>query len=148
MLSELLGSVRVAALIGAAAAGVAGAQEAPVGPVGIGFAVAPEQSAGHCVGANAEATLGCARSRCAETEGVAPSDCLRVKWCFPAGWSADVFMQHREGPHWHEYLCGWDSREAVEAAAWLSCDRDRRDYLIECALVQMWDPDGRAIPQE
>jgi hypothetical protein len=127
--------------------GAATAQETPAGPVGVGFAIAPEQSAGFCFGGNADATLACARARCAEG-AMAASDCLRVKWCFPAGWSADVFLQSREGPHWHEYLCGWDSRAAVEAAASLTCDRTRRDTLIECALVQMWDPDGRAIPQE
>jgi hypothetical protein len=43
-------------------------------------------------------------------------DCLRVKWCYPAGWSADLFVQHKEGIHWHEYLCGWDSKEALMAA--------------------------------
>jgi len=119
------------------------------GPVGIAFAQAPEASAGVCTGGSPEAALNCARARCvAGGEGLLPSDCLRVKWCFPAGWSGDVFLQVADGPHWHEYLCGWDSRAAVEAAAAISCDRSRRDTLVECALVGLWDPDGTAIGQD
>ena len=108
---------------------------------GIAFAEAPEQSSGVCIGDNPENALKCAREKCAGG-GALPKDCLRVKWCYPAGWSADVFLQHREGPHWHEYLCGWDSREAVLGAVQLACDRSRRTYLIECAAVRLWSPEG------
>lgn len=73
------------------------------------------------------------------------SDCLRVKWCYPAGWSADLFVQHREGIHWHEYLCGWNSKEAVMAAVTVACDRERRNFLIECSAVQLWDDKGREL---
>lgn len=108
---------------------------------GIGFAEAPEQSSGFCFGDNPVDTLQCARDKCAD--GAAESsDCLRVKWCFPAGWSADIFLQHREGPHWHEYLCGWDSKDAVLKAVDVACDRSRREYLIECAAVRLWSPEG------
>lgn len=108
---------------------------------GIAFAEAPEQSSGVCTGDNPVKTLQCARDKCVEG-GAEPGDCLRVKWCYPAGWSADIFLQHQEGPHWHEYLCGWDSREAVMKAAEIACDRSLRTYLIECAAVRLWSPEG------
>lgn len=108
---------------------------------GIAFSQAPEQAAGVCFGGNPNQALQCARDKCAAA-GAAPRDCLRVKWCYPAGWSADLFLQHQEGPHWHEYLCGWDSREAVVKAAELACDKGRRSYLIECAVVRLWSPEG------
>ena len=119
------------------------------GRSGIAFAEAPEASAGVCFGGSPDAALACARERCvAGAEGLQPSDCLRVQWCFPARWSGDVFLQVADGPHWHEYLCGWDSRAAVEAAAAVACDRSRRTDLIECALVRLWDEDGREYPAD
>lgn len=115
------------------------------GPKGIAFVEAPEQSGGVCFAGNPDRGFACAREKCVEG-GAEARDCLRVAWCYPAGWSVDVFMQHREGPHWHEYLCGWTSRAAAEKAAAIKCDRDLNDYLIECATVRIWDPDGNEIP--
>lgn len=112
------------------------------GPIGIAFAEAPEQSSGVCTGQSTDKTLACARAKCVEG-GAMEQDCLRVKWCYPAGWSADLFVQHREGPHWHEYLCGWDSKEALMAAVAVACDRERRDFLIECSAVRFWDDQGQ-----
>lgn len=123
------------------AAAVLLAQSHTVQAQGIAFAEAPEQSSGVCTGDNPIEALKCARDKCAEG-GAEPSDCLRVKWCYPAGWSADIFLQHQEGPHWHEYLCGWDSKDAVIKAAEIACDRSRRAYLIECAAVRFWSPEG------
>lgn len=114
------------------------------GPIGIAFAEAPEQSSGVCTGQSTDKTLACAREKCAEG-GALAEDCLRVKWCYPAGWSADLFVQHKEGIHWHEYLCGWDSKEAVEAAVAVACDRQLRPYIIECSAVRFWDNQGREI---
>ena len=71
------------------------------GPIGIAFAEAPEQSSGVCTGQSTDKTLACAREKCVEG-GAMAQDCLRVKWCYPAGWSADLFVQHQEGLHWHE----------------------------------------------
>lgn len=122
-------------------AGTASAQDTRLG---IAFAEAPEQSSGVCTGGNPEKTLACAREKCV-AGGAEARDCARVAWCFPAGWSADIFLQHREGPHWHEYLCGWETREAAEKAAAIKCDRSMRDYLIECSAVRFWDPDGKEI---
>lgn len=112
------------------------------GPIGIAFAEAPEQSSGVCTGQNTDKTLACARTKCVEG-GALAEDCLRVKWCYPAGWSADLFVQHKEGIHWHEYLCGWESKEAVMAAAAVACDRQFRPYIIECSTVRFWDNQGR-----
>lgn len=120
---------------------VLAAASCPATAQGIAFAEAPEQSSGVCVGDNPDQALACARKKCAD-DGAEPGDCLRVRWCYPAGWSADIFLQHKEGPHWHEYLCGWDSREAVLRAIEVACDRVRRDYLIECSAVRFWSPDG------
>lgn len=112
------------------------------GPVGIAFAQAPEQSSGVCTGQSTDKTLACARAKCVDG-GAMAQDCLRVKWCYPAGWSADLFVQHKEGLHWHEYLCGWDSKEAVMAAIDVTCDRQRRGYIMECSAVRFWDNNGQ-----
>lgn len=114
------------------------------GPIGIAFAQAPEQSSGVCTGQSTDKTLACARAKCVDG-GAMAQDCLRVKWCYPAGWSADLFVQHKEGLHWHEYLCGWDSKEAVMAAIDVACDRQRRDYIIECSAVRFWDNNGQEL---
>ncbi|MEX0347215.1 MAG: hypothetical protein AB3N20_19995 [Rhizobiaceae bacterium] len=108
---------------------------------GIAFSEAVEQSSGVCFGDNPVDAMQCARDKCA-AGGAEARDCLRVKWCYPAGWSADIFLQHQEGPHWHEYLCGWDSRESVLRAAEVACDRSLRSYLIECSAVRLWSPEG------
>lgn len=114
------------------------------GPVGIAFAEAPEQSSGVCTGQSTNKTLDCARAKCV-SGGALERDCLRVKWCYPAGWSADIFIQHQEGLHWHQYLCGWDSKEAVMAAVAVACDKTLRPYFIECSAVRFWDDNGREI---
>ena len=112
------------------------------GPKGIAFVEAPEQSGGVCFAGNPDRGFACAREKCVEG-GAEARDCLRVAWCYPAGWSVDVFMQHREGPHWHEYLCGWDSKEAVMAAVAVACDLSRRDFIRECSAVRFWDDRGQ-----
>jgi len=114
------------------------------GPIGIAFAEAPEQSSGVCTGQSTDKTLACARAKCVDG-GAMAQDCLRVKWCYPAGWSADLFVQHKEGPHWHQYLCGWDSKEALMAAVAVACDKTLRPYIMECSAVQFWDDKGQQI---
>ena len=110
--------------------------------IGIAISAAPEQATGICFGDSSIAMLNCAREKCAETEGVRESDCLRVLWCYPMGWTVDIFLQHREGIHWHEYTCGWNDREKAIAAAALKCDNE---WLIECSAVQLWDPTGKSV---
>lgn len=111
---------------------------------GIAFVEAPEQSSGACLASNPEKAFQCARDKCS-ANGTLASDCLRVKWCYPSGWSADIFMQHKEGPHWHNYLCGWSTREDLEAAAKIACEGSQEEWLIECSIVQIWDDQGKAI---
>ncbi len=115
------------------------------GPQGVAIVLAPEQSFGMCFAQNPDKGFECARQQCT-ANGTPKSDCLRVQWCYPAGWTADIFAQHKEGPHWHQYLCGWNSRADVEAAAKVVCEGDSSEWLIECALVGLWDPEGNEIP--
>jgi hypothetical protein len=137
----------LAAIVLVTAAGGLRPAAAQDGPVGIAFAQAPEQSFGYCVAGSPDAGLACARQKCVDG-GAAASDCLRVAWCYPSGWSVDVFLQHREGPHWHEYSCGWASRELALKAAELKCDRTLNPHLIDCTAVQLWDPAGAGVPLE
>lgn len=111
------------------------------GPSGIAFVQAPEQSWGVAMGANAEEAFRIATEMCV-AGGAEARDCLPITWCFPAGWSIDVFAQHQEGLHWHELHCGLPERDVAEAVAAQLCDRAARPYLIECALVQVYDPQG------
>jgi hypothetical protein len=113
-------------------------------PQGVAFVEAPEQSSGVCFGENADTTFSCAKQKCTEN-GTAASDCLRIQWCYPSGWSADIFMQHKEGQHWHRYLCGWQSRDDLEQAAKIACEGSLKEELIECAVVAIWDYRGKAI---
>ncbi len=116
------------------------------GPDGIAFVVAPENSYGYCVAGNPDAAFACAREKCvAAGQGIGPSDCYRVKWCFPAMWSGDLFWQNADGFHSHDYLCGLQSRAELEAVVKAICgSEDRKDYL-ECSLVQVFDPDGKEL---
>lgn len=135
----------MAALLGVLCLG--GPSAAQDGPVGIAFVQAPEQSSGVCVAGNPDRAFACARQACVEG-GADARDCLRVAWCYPSGWSVDVFMQHREGAHWHAYSCGWGSREAALKAAGIKCDKALNPQLIACAAVQIWDPAGAATAVE
>lgn len=128
-------------VIAALAALPAAAQD---GPKGIAFVQAPEQGGGVCVGSTPEEGFSCAVAQCMES-GAADEDCIRTNWCQPAGWSVDIFVQHREGLHWHEVICGLPTEGIAKAAAEAACDPDERDYVIECSMVQMYDPDGKEL---
>lgn len=117
------------------------------GPTGIAFAYAAEQGSGMCTGGNPTAALDCARQKCTES-GALASDCARVAWCFPAGWSFAVGLLHKEGIHWSEFSCGWPSREAALAAAEVRCDLAHREYIQDCVVGGLWDEDGTEIPLE
>ena len=112
------------------------------GPKGIAFAIAPEQADGMCIGDDPAATIECAKQKCVAGGGLA-EDCAPVAWCFPMGWSVQVSILHKEGISWSEYLCGWDSHPAVDAAAKIRCDTKLRPFIQECAVVQVWDRDGK-----
>ena len=107
--------------------------------VGIAFVQAPEQSAGTCIAGNMDKAFACAKAECAGQDGVSAADCLRVKWCYPAGWAADLFVQHKEGIHWHDYLCGWGSKEDLLAAVKVRCEGSSKEWLLECSIVKAWD---------
>lgn len=111
------------------------------GPKGIAFVQAPEQGGGVCAGATPEEGFSCAVAQCMES-GAADEDCIRTNWCQPAGWSVDIFVQHQEGLHWHEVICGLPTEGIARKAAEAACDPAERDYLLECSVVQMYDPEG------
>ncbi|MEO0544604.1 MAG: hypothetical protein AAFY99_12380 [Pseudomonadota bacterium] len=120
------------------------AAQAQDGMVGIAFVQAPEQGGGVATGPNPIVAFERARAQCMES-GAAESDCLRTNWCYPSGWSIDIFAQHREGIHWHEVICGLPSENAARATADAMCDMEERDFLIECSLVQLYDPTGTTM---
>ncbi|NMG38699.1 hypothetical protein GRZ55_05520 [Chelativorans sp. ZYF759] len=130
----------------AALAILATLQPAAAQRLGIAIVEAPEQSSGMCFADNLDRGFDCARAECV-AGGAESRDCLRVAWCYPARWSADVFLQSSEGFHWHEYLCGWATREAVEAAVRVKCEEQGELELIECAMVRLWD-EGEEIAFE
>jgi len=115
---------------------------------GIAFAYAPEQGSGMCTGGNPTATLDCARQKCVAESGALPQDCARVAWCFPAGWSVVVGIQHNEGIHWSEFSCGWPSREAALAAGNVLCDLKLRENIQQCVIGGLWNDDGEPISLE
>lgn len=117
------------------------APSSAVGQNAIGFSQAPEMSSGVCVGGSIREALDCAKKECIAGGGT-KEDCLETTACFPAGWSLDVFVQHREGLHWHEVHCGFDSREGALAAADAVCNRTRRTDLVECSAVRLLDEEG------
>ncbi len=111
---------------------------------GIAFAYAPEQSLGVCTGGSPDKAFACARKKCVEG-GAEERDCARVAWCFPSGWSAVISVMHKEGIHWSEFLCGWETRQAAEAAARLRCETKDKTFIADCALGVLYDPDGKEI---
>ncbi|MDD9908752.1 MAG: hypothetical protein OXR62_03585 [Ahrensia sp.] len=111
-------------------------------PVGIAFVEAPEQGGGVCVGKSPDDAFECAKRQCTAS-GTEEKDCLPIQWCYPSGWSTDTFLLHNEGVHWHEVSCGWPNREAAMAAAAIRCDRTHRDFIVDCTIVEIYDPQGR-----
>lgn len=110
-------------------------------PPGIAFAQAPEQSLGVAVGSDPAATIAAAVADCV-AGGALAADCIPTNWCQPAGWSVDVFVQHVEGLHWHEVVCGLPGEAVALSVAAALCDRDDRPWIAHCDLVQVHDPQG------
>lgn len=137
----MLTKIRRSLCVVAAMLLLTGGAVAQDGPNGIAFAIAPEQSDGMCIGSDPGQTAECAKEKCV-AGGAMAEDCAPVAWCFPMGWSAEVSILHKEGISWSEYLCGWDSRRMVEAAAKIKCDPRLRAFIKECAVVQIWDAGG------
>ncbi|QQA44039.1 hypothetical protein [Pelagovum pacificum] len=122
------------ALAAIAAAGPAAAQS-------VAFAQAPEMSNGTAFAATVGEAIDQAVAQCVEG-GAMEEDCIVTTACADAGYSIDIFLQHQEGIHWHETFCGLADQPVAEAVAESVCDSTLRPYLIECMLVQVWDPDG------
>ncbi len=137
---KLLSSAFLACAIGFGLSVPAMAQ----GQKGIAFSYAPEQGQGVCTGDDAASTFECAKKQCMES-GAAAEDCAPVAWCFPAGWTAAIGVMHKEGIHWTEYSCGWESKAAAQAAAKVRCDTGIRPYIQECSAGLFYDPDGNEV---
>jgi hypothetical protein len=110
----------------------------------VGFSQAPEMSSGVCFAASIRKALDCARKKCIKGGGTA-QDCLETTACFPAGWSIDIFAQSKDGPHWHETFCGFDSKETSILASRSVCSAKRRQDLMECSLVMIYNEDGKTF---
>lgn len=111
--------------------------------VGIAYVEAPERSSATCTAGNPDRAFACARERCA-VRGVQAGECMRLAWCFPAGWSVLVFTQNRDGFHGHRFTCGLESRQMALKVAALQCDRTDKPYLAACGAAELFDPEGRS----
>jgi hypothetical protein len=112
---------------------------------GVAVAQAPEAGLGICFSPLLEDGASCAQQQCMSESGLGEADCAVNLWCYPAGYVADIFMQHAEGPHWHKVVCDQQDRASLDAAISLEC---AKDYLIECSAVRIWDADGTLIVGE
>lgn len=111
------------------------------GAPGIAFVQAPEMSYGMAMGATPAEAIDAATAQCVEG-GAMAEDCIPTDWCKPAGWSVDIFIQHREGLHWHETVCGLASEDVALSVGAALCDTDAQPWIMMCDLVQVWDPQG------
>jgi hypothetical protein len=112
---------------------------------GVAVSQAPEAGLGICFSPLAEDGMSCAQQQCMAESGLGEADCAVNLWCYPAGWVADIFMQHAEGPHWHKVVCDQSDRESLDALVAAEC---AKDYLIECTAVRIWDADGTLVVGE
>ena len=110
----------------------------------IAFSQAPEMSSGTCVGKTIRKALDCAKKQCVDGGGTA-EDCLETAACFPAGWTIDIAAQQKDGPHWHEIHCGFDSKETALQAAKAICNPKLREDLTECSVVTIYNEEGESI---
>lgn len=108
----------------------------------IAYVQAPEMSSGLCVEKDTASAIDCAIKQCIEGGGTAET-CEVNATCSPGNWSVDIFMMADGGPHWHQFSCGWQSKELAIKAADLACSNAKEDGLIECTAVQLIDEDGK-----
>lgn len=112
---------------------------------GVAIVQAPESSWGMAMADTPEEGLKAATEMCV-AGGALAQDCIPTTWCLPAGWTVTIGVMHPEGLHWSESVCGLPSRHAAEAVAGILCDPASREYpMLECALAQIYDPDGNAV---
>jgi hypothetical protein len=110
---------------------------------GIAFVIARELSMGMCIADTPAQGFACAIKQCTADQKADEEACEPHAWCSPAGWSVDLFVQSKAGPHFHEYLCGWPSRDAALRAARLKCETSS-DVFAGCFPVAVYDPNGIA----
>ena len=115
------------------------------GPQGIAIAEAPEAGSGVCHASSPDSGFACAREKCVAESGLEPSDCLRVLWCYPSGWTADLFLQNADGFHFHRYLCGADTRAEMVSQAKAVCTAPGKSDYLECSFARAWDADGNEV---
>ncbi len=108
---------------------------------GVAIVQAPEQSSGICAGPTSAKAFDCAVKKCV-AGGAAKGDCLEMAFC-RSGWTVDIFMQSPDGPHWHEYYCGWNDKATAIKAGKLVCNPGRKKTLVSCNPVQLIDPNGK-----
>lgn len=107
------------------------------GTTGMAIAQSPDENFQACHGSTPEAALNCARDKCRREDG---SNCLRVRWCYPAGYSGAMsYLANRELTH-VAFLCGASS-EAV-LLRMLSARCLAEPEASECRLMVLWSPDG------
>jgi hypothetical protein len=133
ILSRALWSLLLLAALGLAGAPVSAQDEVE----GIAIAQAPEGVFQACHGGNADQTLACARRECRDAGG---EQCLRVRWCYPAGWSgAMTYLANREVTQ-TLFLCGASSGPALIQMLAAQCASE--EGMSECRLSVAWAPDG------
>lgn len=104
---------------------------------GIAIAQSPEEGFQACHGESADATLNCARQKCRESGA---SNCLRVRWCYPAGYSGAMsFLANRELTQ-VTFLCGAPSETGLQRMLAALCASEAS--ATECRLMVMWAPNG------
>jgi hypothetical protein len=130
-----------AAVIGLLASPVIAQDDMPVFS-GMAVSQAPEAGLGVCLGSDAAETMQCAQAECMEQSGLTELDCAVNLWCFPHAWAAQVAVLHTEGIHWSKFICDEMSREDLDKAVTLYCDKE---FFAECTPMRIWDPDGTAV---
>lgn len=108
----------------------------------IAYVQAPEMSSGLCAAKDTASAIDCAMKQCIDGGGTA-EDCQVNATCNPGNWSVDIFMMADGGPHWHQFSCGWQTKELALKAADLACSNASQDGLVECSAVQLIDEDGK-----
>ncbi|MEO1103496.1 MAG: hypothetical protein AAFW98_07160 [Pseudomonadota bacterium] len=131
ILTTVFMSVLVLAFAGAIVPAVAQSLQ------GMAIAHAPEGGFHGCHDGRPETALNCARQKCREGGG---EGCLRVRWCYPAGFSGAMsYLANREITQ-ETFLCGAPSEAALLRMLAAHCAAVAE--ATECRLIAMWAPDG------
>lgn len=105
---------------------------------GVAFVTAPEQAHTHCFADNADKAFECARKKCRKDGG---QECLRTRWCYPAGWSGVMSINLSIGFHFPTELCGMPNRKSLIAAFETMCRN--WENADQCNVGLIFSPDGK-----